>query len=364
MVTRDTALAHIADQIKAARADRRQLCIRGGGSKDFYGETPLGDKLDTRNLAGISVYEPSELVVSVRAGTPLRELEAELATQGQYLPFEPPRFGPASTVGGMVAAGLAGPGRAAVGNVRDFVLGVTMVNGRGEILTFGGQVMKNVAGYDVSRVLAGSMGILGVMAEISLKVLPMPRASATLRFEGEQAQALPMLHRIAGSSLPLNASAWCNGTLLIRLAGAQAAVATAVPALGGEVLDDATASAFWDGLRDQRDAYFAAAGQAVAAGATLWRLSVPSTAEPLKLEGPALLEWGGALRWLVSRAPHAAVRHATQVVGGHATIYHARDHVSGVFTPLSEPLARIHRNLKRAFDPDRVLNPGRLYPDL
>ncbi len=364
MTPRDTALTHLVEQIKAARADRRALCIRGGGTKDFYGEAPVGDKLDTRNLAGISSYEPSELVVTARAGTPLRELEAELAKQGQHLAFEPPHFGAASTVGGMVAAGLAGPARAAVGNVRDFVLGATMVNGRGEVLTFGGQVMKNVAGYDVSRVLAGSMGILGVLAEVSLKVLPLPRATATLRFEGEQVKALPMLHHVAASAMPLNASAWCNGTLLIRLSGAQAAVAAATKTLGGEALAAAPAAAFWDGMRHQRDAYFVSAGEAVAAGATLWRLSLPATTEPLKLDGATLLEWGGALRWLVSRAPQASVRHAVQALGGHATVYHARSRASDVFTPLGEPLLRIHRQLKLAFDPDRVLNPGRLYADL
>ncbi len=364
MAARDTALTHLVAQIKSARAEQRSLCIRGGGTKDFYGQAPLGDKLDTRNLTGISSYEPSELVVTARAGTPLREVEAALAGKRQYLAFEPPHFGAQSTVGGMVAAGLAGPARAAVGNVRDFVLGATMINGKGEVLTFGGQVMKNVAGYDVSRVLAGSMGILGVIAEVSLKVLPLPRASATLRFEGEQAQALAMLHRIAASAIPLNASAWCNGTLLIRLSGANAAVASATKALGGDVLSAVAAGDFWDGVRHQRDAYFIAAGDAVATGATLWRLSVPATSAPLTLDGATLIEWGGALRWLVSRAPHASVRHAVQSVGGHATIYHAPQRAGEVFMPLGDALMRIHRQLKRAFDPDRVLNPGRLYADL
>ncbi len=365
MPTRDTALAHIVDRIQTARAEQRPLRIRGGGTKDWYGEPPRGELLETHTLTGISSYEPSELVVTARAGTPLKDLEAELAKKGQCLPFEPPHFGSASTLGGMVAAGLAGPARASVGGVRDYVLGATMVNGRGEVLTFGGQVMKNVAGYDVSRVLAGSMGILGVIAEVSLKVLPTPRASSTLRFETpQQADALAAMQRVALSSMPLSASAWCNGFLILRFSGARAAVDAALAQLGGNKLQAPEASAFWSGLRNQRDSFFVAAGKDVADGATLWRLSVPPTTPPLKLDGPTLIEWGGALRWLVSRAPHASVRRAAETVGGHATLYHARERASGVFSPLAMPLARIHVDLKRAFDPDRVLNPGRLYPDL
>jgi glycolate oxidase FAD binding subunit len=361
---RDTALSHLVEQILRAGAEHRALCIRGGGTKDFYGEAPQGHPLDVRPLHGIVAYEPSELVVTVRAGTPLRELEAALAQQGQCLPFEPPRFGAASTVGGMVASGLAGPSRAAVGGVRDYVLGATMINGRGEVLTFGGQVMKNVAGYDVSRVLAGSMGILGVISEVSLKVLPTPRATATLRFEAEQADALPAMHRAVAAAMPVHASAWCNGTVMLRLAGARAAVDAAVKALGGDRVDDATARTFWDGMRDQRDAFFAAAGQMVREGSTLWRLSVPATTAPLELEGPTLIEWGGSLRWLVSRVPLATMRHMVDGVGGHATVYHSRERLRGVFAPLPEPVARIHRDLKRAFDPHGIFNPGRLVPQL
>lgn len=364
MAPRDTALSHLVDQVRAARTDGRALCIRGGGTKDFYGEAASGERLDVRPLAGISSYEPTELVVTARAGTPLHELESTLAHAGQCLAFEPPRLGAASTVGGMVAAGLSGPSRAAVGGVRDFVLGATMINGQAEVLSFGGQVMKNVAGYDVSRVLAGSMGILGVIAEVSLKVLPMPRATKTLRFEGDQAHAITMLQQIAGTSMPLHASAWCNGVLMMRLAGARAAVTSAQDKLGGEAIDDATAHAFWGGMRDQRDAWFASAGEAVSQGATLWRIAVPAPTPPLKIEGPTLLEWGGAQRWLVSRQPQAAVRHAVESLGGHATVYHARTKSPGVFTPLSDPLARIQRQLKQAFDPGRVFNPGRLYPEL
>jgi glycolate oxidase FAD binding subunit len=363
-----TALARLVDQIATARAARGTLCIRGGGSKDFYGEAPRGDAvLDTRALAGISAYEPSELVITVRAGTPLAELEAALAERGQHLAFEPPRFAnreggaEGGTVGGMVAAGLSGPARAAVGGVRDYVLGATMLNGRGECLSFGGQVMKNVAGYDVARLLTGSLGILGVICEVSLKVLPLPPAQATLRFELGEADAIARLNAWGGQPLPLNASAWHAGTLVLRLAGARAAVEAAARTLGGEVLADDVARAFWAGLRDQRDEFFAANGSALA----LWRLSLPPTAPPLALPGEQLIEWGGAQRWWHTDAPTEQVRAAAAAAGGHATLFRAADKPAGAFmAPLAPPLARIHRGIKQAFDPDGIFNPGRLVPGL
>jgi glycolate oxidase FAD binding subunit len=373
----DPALRDLIDCVRAARADGSALDIRGGGTKAWYGEQPVGEPLATGALRGISSYEPSELVVTVRAGTPLAELEAVLAEKGQCLPFEPPRFGAASTVGGMVAAGLAGPARAAVGGVRDYVLGATLLNGRAEVLSFGGQVMKNVAGYDVARLLAGSMGTLGVICEVSLKVLPEPVARTTLRFDVAQADALRMLNTWGGQPLPLNASAWWQGVLVLRLAGAAAAVDAAVARLGGEVVDPALADSFWTGLRDQTDEFFVEADRQVAAPAVdaaapvdaaqpapaLWRLSVPAVAPPLALEGDVLVEWGGAQRWLVSHASAATVRAAAVAAGGHATLYRAQDKSPGVFAVLSAPLARIQRDLQTAFDPDRVFNRGRLYPE-
>lgn len=358
------ALLSLIDQIRAAQAARAPLNIRGGGTKDFYGEPPQGAPLEIGPLAGISSYEPSELVVTVRAGTPLAELEAVLAERGQCLPFEPPRFAPGGTVGGMVAAGLAGPARAAVGGVRDYVLGATMLNGRAEVLTFGGQVMKNVAGYDVSRLLVGSMGVLGVICEVSLKVLPQLPARATLRFEMDEAAALKQLNAWGGQPLPLNASAWWDGMLVVRLAGARAAVEAAVRGLGGEPIEPALADGFWAGLRDQSDEFFGGASKAVDGGAALWRLSVPSTAAPLALAGQQLVEWGGGLRWWCTAQPAGAVRDAAAAVGGHATLFRARDKRAGVFAPLQTPLDRIHRQLKKAFDPDGLFNPGRMYPSL
>jgi len=338
-------------RITAATAEK-PLCIRGGGSKDFYGETPHGEVLDTRGHCGITAYEPTELVITARCGTPLAEIEAALAEQNQFLPFEPPSFGPA-TIGGAVAVGLSGPRRAAVGALRDFVLGVTILSGVPSRLTFGGQVMKNVAGYDVSRLIAGSMGTLGLILEVSIKVLPRPVAEATLRFDLPQAKALESLNAWGGQPLPISASCWHEDVLTLRLSGADAAVAAAKQKLGGEVAADA--SAFWSDLREQRHEFFAGSE-------TLWRLSVPSVAPVLDLPGEQVIEWGGSQRWW--RGDAAAAREAATSAGGHAVLFRGTDKSAGVFQPLPAPMLKIHQRLKAAFDPRGVFNPGRLYPQL
>ena len=393
----DPALQRLIEQVREAAASGTALDIAGGLTKAFYGGPRVGELLDVQPLAGISSYEPSELVVTARAGTPLAELEAVLAAQGQCLPFEPPRFAapgrPAAagnaavgdvhgaavgavngavngtvggTVGGMVAAGLSGPSRAAVGGLRDYVLGVPLLNGRADVLSFGGQVIKNVAGYDVSRLLAGSMGLLGVICEVSLKVLPCPPATLTLRMEMEEGQALAKLNEWSGQPLPLNASAWWEGMLVLRLSGAAAAVSAAHTRLGGEVIEAPMAAAFWQGLRDQTDEYFAGAAKAVEAGASLWRLSVPQTAPPLHLSGEQLTEWGGAQRWLCTAAAAGTLRDAAAAVGGHAIRFRgpAPGPRDDAFAPLKAPLDRIHRDLKTAFDPAGIFNRGRLVAGL
>ncbi|MGR4868383.1 glycolate oxidase subunit GlcE [Variovorax sp. LARHSF232] len=369
-------LQDIIERIRSAAQDGTPLRIRGGGSKDFYGGALTGEPLDLSGYAGVSSYEPSELVVTVRAGTPLAELEALLARQGQCLPFEPPHFGQSSaqaTVGGMVAAGLAGPARASVGSVRDYVLGARMINGRGEWLTFGGQVMKNVAGYDVSRVLAGSLGVLGVIAELSLKVLPVAPAEATLAFECSQAEALKRLNQWGGQPLPLNASCWTQqdgqGWLYLRLRGAAAAVEAACRQLGGERSDPAQSAARWTALREQQLPFFAERSDEQA----LWRLSLPQTAPALALHDapPPLIEWHGGQRWYLLPAGQAAhgVRAAAHAAGGHATLF-ARAAANDAqpradaFEALSPALQKIHAALKREFDPQGIFNRGRLYADL
>ena len=363
MDAHDAALARLIDQVKSALSARAPLDICGGGTKRFYGEAPAGAPLDVRPLSGITSYEPTELVVTARAGTPLRDLEAALAERGQCLPFEPPRFAPGGTVGGMVAAGLSGPARAGVGSVRDHVLGVTLLNGRAEILTFGGQVTKNVAGYDVSRLIVGSLGILGVICEASLKVLPVSVATETLNFDWDEARSLDTVSHWATQPLPINATAWHAGRLRVRLAGARAAVEAACQRLGGERLESAAAHAWWLSVRDHSAEFFSLGEERLARGEALWRLSVPSVAAALALPGEQFIEWGGAQRWWRTTATPDVVREAAARSGGHATLIRGKDRVE-VFAPLSAVLMRVHQGLKQAFDPARIFNPGRLYAGL
>ena len=364
----EPSLTPFIERIGAAAESGSPLRIRGGGSKDFYGHSPRGEVLDTRDFSGIVSYEPSELVVTARAGTPLVELEALLAESGQCLPFEPPHFASGATVGGMVAAGLSGPARASVGPLRDYVLGLSMINGRGEALSFGGQVMKNVAGYDVSRLMAGALGTLGLITEVSLKVLPVPVAQASLRFEMKQAEALRRLNGWGGQPLPLNASCWVDDqglpTLYLRLRGAAAAVEAACRTMGGERQDNASVASDWTLCRDQRLPWFAQRGDR-----DLWRLSVPQTAGALDLPDSPLVEWHGGQRWLRAEAIDAQrIRVHAAKAGGHATLFAAGPgSTQGQvprFTPLAAPLDRIHRELKRQFDPAGIFNPGRMIPDL
>jgi glycolate oxidase FAD binding subunit len=352
------ALLDLAEAIRAAAAAGRPLRIRGGGTKDFYGQSLEGEVLDTRGYAGIVAYDPTELVITARGGTALAEVEAALAAKGQMLAFEPPHFAApgqgGATVGGAVAAGLAGPRRAAAGGVRDFVLGVRILDGRGQDLTFGGQVMKNVAGYDVSRAMASALGTLGVIAEVSLKVLPLPVAEATLKFEMPADKALETVNRWAGKPLPISAIAYADADLGVRLSGAAAAVRAAREKLGGEPVDAGSAASFWTGIREHTHPFFGG-------DEPLWRLSVPSTTPPLAIEGRQLVEWGGGLRWLKSHAEARTIREVAARAGGHATLFRGGDKSVGVFHPLAPAVAQIHRRLKAEFDPQGVLNRRRMY---
>lgn len=349
-----TSTADFSDRIRAASAAGTPLRLRGGGTKDWYGQALNGGILDTRAYSGIVSYEPTELVITARCGTPLAEIEALLAQQQQMLAFEPPRF-EGATIGGVVASALSGPRRASAGAVRDFVLGAVLMDGHGEVLRFGGQVMKNVAGYDVSRLLAGSLGTLGLILEVSMKVLPVPVCEASLRFEMSEIDALARLNEWSGQPLPISASCWHQGALSLRLSGAVAAVQAAQRRLGGQVLADAEAAAFWAGLRDQTHAYFN--------GGSLWRMSVPSHASAIILRGEQLIEWGGAQRWLKvdDTAQADSIRRTVAACGGHATLFRGGDKSVGVFHPLPPALAKIHQRLKLSFDPAGIFNPGRMY---
>lgn len=364
--------------LKAAAADR-PLEITGGRSKAFYGRGPragapgneslatkTGSKanhaapafLETTGHRGILNYEPTELVLTARAGTPLAEIEAALKAEGQMLAFEPPHFSAGATLGGTVATGLSGPRRAFAGSVRDAVLGCKLINGRGEILSFGGQVMKNVAGFDLSRLMVGALGTLGVLLEISLKVLPRPECERTLVFALAGAEAPAAMIRWCGEPWPISGLAFDGSWAFLRLSGAEPAVAAAAARLGGDPAADGPG--FWHRLREHQGRFFEYPGL----GIRLWRLSVAPAAPPIDLPGHWLYDWGGALRWLRTDAPAAAVFAAAAALRGHATLFRGDSGDGRVFQPLPPALHVLHRNLKRAFDPQGLFNPGRLYEDL
>lgn len=339
--------------IKSAGERSTPLIIRGGGTKSFYGRDLTGEILDVREYRGVVDYEPSELVVTVKAGTPLKELERLLNEQGQMLAFEPPYFGDDATVGGTVACGLSGPRRPFTGALRDMLLGCRIINGRGEDLSFGGKVIKNVAGYDVSRLMAGSLGTLGVLLEVSLKVLPKPLVEITRTYEYSEERALKTMTAWAGQPHPISATCYCQGVLYVRLSGSETGVTSAASRLGGETLDDDN---FWLNLKEHRHEFFDQ-------GNSLWRLSITSNSPALNLQGQTLLEWNGGLRWLSSEESADKIRQQAEGYGGHATYFRGHDGDS-VFHPLDPIRLKLHRNLKQAFDPHGVLNPGRMYPEI
>src|SRR5688572_6627316 len=344
----------LANTIREAGARGARLRIRGGGTKDFYGGALDGEILDTRAHSGIVDYEPAELVMTARAGTPLAEIESVMRSRGQMLAFEPPRFAASGTIGGAIASGLSGPRRAYAGAARDFVLGIRLLDGKGAELRFGGAVMKNVAGYDVSRLMAGALGTLGVITEVSLKVLPLPHAELTLWQERSQAAAITLMNEWAGKPYPITATSHHANELRVRLSGAESAVQAARAKLGGEEPAGSGAS-YWDALRDHTFDFFSSAA--------LWRFSVKPTAPPLELPGAQLIEWSGALRWYAGTEAPAIMHALAAKAGGHATLFRGGDRAAGVFQPLAAPLASVHRRLKQTFDPHGILNRGRMYPD-
>jgi glycolate oxidase FAD binding subunit len=364
----DAIIAGWQERIRAASASKSPLRIRGGGSKDFYGQTLAGDVLETGAYTGIIDYDATELVITARAGTPLTEIDAAMRERDQMLAFEPPHFGvdsaaPSSaTLGGCVAAGLSGPRRPHAGAVRDLILGVRILDGKGEDLSFGGRVMKNVAGFDVSRLMAGSLGTLGLLLDISVKCVPVPRTETTRVFAYDVADAIRIANEWGGTPLPVSATCFHDGVFSVRLSGAPPAVDAAGAKLGGDVLDPAQSEAFWRSVRDHTHRYFA---HSTSGGAPLWRLSVKSTEPYMDLGGEQLIEWGGSLRWLVAtdRTDPARVRSWAENRGGHATLFRATDKTPGVFHPLSDTILALHRRLKAQFDPATILNPGRLYAE-
>lgn len=347
-MTQDNDISQkLAEAVKAAAAAHAPLAICGSGTKRFYAGDIEGEKLDVTGHRGIISYEPTELVVTARAGTQLAEVEAALAEKGQMLGFEPPYFGATATLGGAIACGFSGPRRPYAGSARDFVLGARIVNGRGEILHFGGEVMKNVAGYDVSRLMVGALGTLGVLLEVSLKVLPIPAKEITLSFEMPVDKAISTMNAWAAQPLPLSAACHVGDTLYIRLSGTEPGVRAAQAKLGGELVEKG--AEFWRELREHQRGFFQDA-------VPLWRLSVPPATPPIDLPGKWLIDWGGAQRWLKSDAPANAVHEHAEQVGGYATLFRHATKNGATSRPLPAVLATLHRNLKRGFDPDGILN--------
>lgn len=348
------AIRELRERTQAAIASETPVDIVCGGSKSFLGRITQAEILDVSAHRGIVSYEPTELVLTARNGTPLAEIDAVLQERGQMLGFEPPRFADTATIGGTVASGLSGPRRPFAGAARDFVLGIEMLNGRGEHLSFGGQVMKNVAGYDLSRLMTGAMGTLGVILCVSLKVLPRPRTSVTLAFELAADEAIRRLTRWAGLPLPISGAYHDLGRLYVRLSGTPRGVESAKSSLGGEIDGDARR---WERLREHDLPFFRGTSP-------LWRLSVPPATAPLAVPGETLIDWGGALRWLVSEANGQTIRRATEGAGGHAMLFRHGDHGGDVYHPLPGPMLALHRRLKEAFDPKGIFNRGRMYEGL
>ena len=349
--------------IRTAAKSKTPLFIRGGGSKDFYGNSMNRDGhdiLSTTAYTGIIDYDPTELVMTARAGTSLADLETELQKQNQMLGFEPPYFGPEATLGGCVASGLSGPRRVYVGAARDFVLGIRMLDGNGNNLHFGGKVIKNVAGYDISRLITGSMGTLGLLLEVSIKVLPIPPFELTLRMQMKEAEAIERMNQWAGKPLPISATCFYENNLTLRLSGAESAVRAARVKLGGELISDG--AVFWNSIREQTHPFFQS-------GSSLWRLSLKSNAPPLKLLGQQLIEWGGALRWLACSGEHMdteenIVRSESILADGNATLFRSNKRSDSVFHPPGPQMIKIYQRIKEKFDPVGIFNPGRMFREL
>lgn len=339
-------------RVKQASHDGTALQIVGGGSKQFMGRKPSGDPISMSEHRGIISYEPIELVLTARAGTPLAEINAALAEHHQCLAFEPPTFNGQATLGGTLACHLSGPARPWSGSIRDHVLGVRLINGRAESLRFGGQVMKNVAGYDVSRMQAGAMGTLGIITEVSLKIMPKPAATVTLKQEMDAATAIETMNRLSGQSKPLTGACWFDNHLYLRLAGARSAVDSTVSQWQGAALDDS--DAFWTALREQQLDYFLD-------DAALWRFSVKSSAAHMLPDEDWLIDWGGAQRWLRGDFATEKLEALAEAAGGQVSLYRGGDRRQEVFHTQPEALQKIHQRLKHAFDPNGVFNPNRLY---
>jgi len=354
MTEQDMSQAILA-QVIEARASNTKLNIVAGNSKRFYGREVTGQKLDVSGHTGIISYEPTELVITARAGTPLHDIETVLAAENQMLGFEPAAFADSASIGGTIACGFSGPRRAFTGAARDFILGSRIINGKAEQIHFGGEVMKNVAGYDVSRLMCGALGTLGVLLDVSIKVLPRPEAEMTLVFEMSAGEALNKVHKLARQSLPISATCFDDSLLFVRLSGTDGTVKAAQAQLGGDVMPEG--AGFWQQLKEHKLDFFAPQKN-------IWRISLASNSPLLDLQGAQLYEWNGALRWLVSDMDEQDIRNEVARYDGHAICFRQCTKQQQVFHPLDSSLMKIHQTLKNAFDPHAIFNPGRMYAEI
>ncbi len=344
----------IAAQIQQAASQQKGVRLQGGGSKSFYGRELESDlqPVSISGHRGVVNYEPTELVLTVRAGTSIREIKEVLSEKSQVMAFDPPEFSGNATIGGTLAAGFSGPCRPYAGAIRDHILGTHIINGKGEYLRFGGEVMKNVAGYDVARLMAGAMGTLGAIMQVSLKVLPKAQCSRTYVLEKSPDEALQMMNSLGDSPIPLAGACYREGRVYVRLSGSEAGVHSAAERLGGETSADA--DQIWAQLRELNHPFFDNV-------LPLWRVSVPALTW-LEIEGDCLIDWGGQQWWIFSEQPAKEIRLAANRAGGHATLYRGGDRRGEVFHPLSGALANLHANIRRSFDPNGIFNPGIQYP--
>ena len=340
--------------IKSMIEKKQAFSITAGNSKCFFGRVAEGKEISVSEHRGILNYEPTELVLTARCGTPLSEIEAALDKHNQMLGFEPPHFTEQATIGGCIATGLSGPSRPFNGAVRDFVLGCTIINGNAEKMHFGGEVMKNVAGYDVSRLMVGAMGTLGVVLDVSLRVIPKPETETTLSYELTEHAAINRINKYCGQSLPVSAACFDGDRLYIRLSGSAAGVRTAKKLLGGE--EESDSPEFWYKVREHKHSFFTTQ-------LPVWRCSIAPASEPLSLPGKQFIDWGGAQRWLVSDAKPQTIFDKVSALGGHATLFRNGDRTGDIFQPLHGKLRELHMQIKLAFDPHCLINPGRLYSD-
>jgi len=344
----------IVPQVQEAFHSKQPQCIEAGNSKHFYGREIQGTSLSLLNHAGITEYEPSELYITARSGTFLNEIEQKIANKKQMLPFEPPHFGSTATFGGMIATGLSGPRRVSHGAVRDCILGIEIINGKGEVLQFGGKVMKNVAGYDVSRLMCGAMGTLGVLTSITVRLSPIPVCEHTIAISVNSQEAILKMNRLANTPIPITATFYDGSDLYIRISGSLSTIEKCTEMIGGNEID--RGDIFWTNVREHAHEFFLTE-------LPLWRISVPSCTDTLNIEGDYVMEWNGALRWHATETSPDAIRAEAERVGGHACLFRGIDR-KDVFHPLIRATQLINRKLKQTFDPAGILNPGKMYAEI